>query len=250
MVLVAQLAERKVVALVVMGSNPIQHTEIINVMVEEHIELAKRFNYHPSLIRILEGCSEDELKEEYNDVYRNLTSCKYAKDKRSIIEYASDLINNWLFEDTIVDGLKQKGINIRLSGNDKNREILNQKMVGCIPDTIIEFQGQHVYMEIIRNTTNYWERTDNITSLRGKKLEHLVETKSLCLCVVTKNPKTYAIIDFAKDIKIGSPSVNEGIGGKIQTPISISENNIVFKRFNWTTMASDITSLMLSRINR
>ena len=218
-------------------------------MIEEHIELAKRFNYHPSLISILEGCDENYLKENFPDVYENLNTCKFAKDTRTIIEYASDLINNWLFEDTIVDGLRKKGIDICLSGNDKNREILKQYMVGATPDTEITFNGSKVYMEIIRNTTNYWERTGSITSLRGRKLEHLINDKALCLCVITKQPKKYAIIDFSKEIKIGEEFVNEGIGGKKQTPISIRENNIVFKRFNWVTLASDITTILMDKFS-
>lgn len=135
------------------------------------INIAKKMDYNEENIIILEN-NEEKLKNDYPDVYQNLLSCNHNKDYRSFMEYAQDLICSWIFEDYLIFNLKLFGIQIELSGNDKNRKILQNNSVSSASDYYIEYKGKKAFMELANDYTGYWKRTKKC-DLRDDKYKNI-----------------------------------------------------------------------------
>jgi len=158
--------------------------------------VAEEMNYSKSNILILSK-KFDLLKMYHPDVWNALLSCKHNSDKRSIEEYALDLVSSWLYEDTILMYLKKNDFNIKLSGSDYQRKILPNSKISSNSDFIIQKDIKEKHVELINSYTNYWSRTQKV-DLRDNKYLKLKSEKALLLCIDVYS-KQFFIIDLLYD---------------------------------------------------
>jgi hypothetical protein len=133
------------------------HERLDEFFDETIINIAKRLGYNIENILVLED-KELLLKTEYPRIYGNLESCKHQRDKRSLMEYAQDLVCSWVFEDYLIVNLKNLGLNIEHAGEDRNREILSSSKVSANSDFLINNNNKKLYVELANDYTGYWLR--------------------------------------------------------------------------------------------
>ena len=187
---------------------------------------AVELGYSPANLCILDG-NADELKRRFEKCFNKLVSCQHASDSRSIIEYGRDIVSNWILEDTIVQKLNAEGnpigLKIVLTGADKNREILLQRMVSARSDCSAEANGKKRNLEIAVNFTNYWHRFGKV-DLRDAKYNMLVSEKSLFLGLCLKTKK-YMLLDFTKGLNVTHIPSHEPWGGKPANSIALEPSD-------------------------
>lgn len=168
------------------------------------INIAKKMGYKEENIIILEN-NETKLLQKFPDVYQNLLTCNHNRDNRSIMEYAQDLVCSWVFEDYLIYNLKLFGIDIKLSGNDRNREILKNKSVSSNPDYLITYNRKTAFIELANDYTGYWRRAGKC-DLRDDKFNHIKSKISgndfSFLLGIDFSNDSFFIIDLIKDEKI------------------------------------------------
>lgn len=147
------------------------YTMLENFFEEPIITIAKNFNYSEDNILILEN-KEKELEKLYPDTYSNLLSCKHNRDNRTLMQYAQDLVCSWIFEDYLMSELKNKGLKITLSGEDRNRKILKSSKVSSNSDYLVSVKDKLIYIELANDYTGYWQN-ENQCDLRDDKFLHI-----------------------------------------------------------------------------
>ena len=145
-------------------------------------------------IYILEDNFE-KLQIEYPNIWKSLQSCKHQRDKRTIEEYAKDLVSSWIYEDTILNYLKDN-FEIDLYGSDKERNILPNSKVSSDSDFCIKKNGKLVNIELVNSYTNYWKAYQRI-DLRDNKFEKLKDKQAILICIDVYNKEFY-LIDLKK----------------------------------------------------
>jgi hypothetical protein len=182
------------------------------------ISIAKELNFSESNICILQD-NEENIKKTFPEVYKNILSCSHHRDARTPIQYARDLVASWLFEDYIMQVLNKSGINIILSGSDRNREILPNKRVTTESDYLIQFGTNKIHLELMSNYTNFWKKTNKL-HLRDAKYKKMSESGAVMLCV-SPIDKYFFIIDFRNKINATFIPYHYPYGGKPAYELSI-----------------------------
>jgi hypothetical protein len=153
-------------------------------------DVAKNYNYSKSNIYILEDNFE-KLQIEYPNIWISLESCKHQRDKRTVEEYAKDLVSSWVYEDTVLIYLKHD-FDIDLYGTDRERKILSNSKVSSDSDFCIKINGKLVNIELVNSYTNYWKAYQRI-DLRDNKFEKLKNKKAILICIDIYNKEFYLI---------------------------------------------------------
>ena len=180
-----------------------------NGIISKAIEL----HYSADNICILEG-DIGKLEREHRQTYDNLMSCRHNRDNRLPIEYARDLVASWIFEDTLVQQLQEGGLQINLSGADRNRKLLATSKVSASSDCQISFNGLSRHTEIMSDYTGWWERTGHM-ELRDDKYLKLEREKAIFLGVcATAASWKYILLDFAKPVSASYIASHRPYGGK------------------------------------
>ena len=163
-------------------------------------DYAIRYGYDDSNIIILEG-NEASLRENHLQIYNNLLSCRHHSDNRTPIQYGQDLVASWVFEDYFLNELKDTGLNISLSGADRNRAILPNRRTSTSSDYIITMaSGCQIQMELVNDYTGFWARTGKL-HLRDNKYPRLRDNGCLLLAIaLTPQTQKYALFDFREEI--------------------------------------------------
>lgn len=177
------------------------HERLDEFFDETIVNIAKILGYSFENILVLED-KETLLKTEYPQVYRNLESCNHQRDRRSLMEYAQDLVCSWVFEDYLITNLKAIGLDIHHAGDDKNREILSSSRVTANSDFLIKYNNKKLYVELANDYTGYWLKKLQV-DLRDDKYLRIKNKKnsgdsSVLLGIDLKNKK-YFIHDFSND---------------------------------------------------
>lgn len=147
------------------------YTMLEKFFTEPIITIAKKFNYSEDNILILEN-NEIELEKQYPETYSNLLSCKHNRDCRTPMQYAQDLVCSWIFEDYLMAELENKGLEINLSGEDRNRKILKSTKVSSSSDYLVSVNNKLIYIELANDYTGYWQ-TKKQCDLRDDKFLHI-----------------------------------------------------------------------------
>ena len=174
-------------------------------------EIARDLEYASSNIHILKG-EESIIKEKYPDVYHNLLSCTHNKDKRTVIEYAQDLVASWIFEDTLILDLQNIGLKIERAGADRNRKILPNSKVSAASDTKVFVNQKEIHLEIMCDYTGFWAR-EKKADLRDDKYASLKNEEALFLGFDIRN-KQYLLIDFTQPVEAMYVPSHFPYGGK------------------------------------
>ena len=170
------------------------YNALSNLFNKKLTDVAKDYNYSTSNIYILEDNFE-KLQIEYPNIWKSLQSCKHQRDKRTIEEYAKDLVSSWIYEDTILNYLKDN-FEIDLYGSDKERNILPNSKVSSDSDFCIKKNGKLVNIELVNSYTNYWKAYQRI-DLRDNKFEKLKDKQAILICIDVYNKEFY-LIDLKK----------------------------------------------------
>lgn len=199
------------------------HEKIENILEESLLNMAKKFNYHESNIIILENNLE-LLNEKYNDIYKNLLSCKQQRDKRTELVYAKDLIANWMLEDILLNTLLNNGFELNLNGNDKDRMILANNKVTTSPDYELKKDNNIYKIELICSFTHYWEKYKKI-DFRNDKYLKSKEKKAIILCLDFFNNKFF-ILDLRLNTNLNIQYIENHFVYKKPAYSVILDNNI------------------------
>ncbi|MBT7557017.1 hypothetical protein HN615_08840 [Candidatus Woesearchaeota archaeon] len=170
------------------------YNSLSNLFNKKLADIAKEYNYSNSNIYILEN-NFKKLQMEYPDIWKSLQSCKHQRDKRTIEEYAKDLVSSWIYEDTVLIYLKDD-FEIDLYGADKERNILPNSKVSSGSDFCIKKNGKLVSIELVNSYTNYWKTYQRI-DLRDNKFEKLKDKQAILICIDIYNKEFY-LIDLKK----------------------------------------------------
>jgi len=173
------------------------YNTLSNLFNKELSIVAKEYNYSNSNIYILEN-NFKKLQIEYPNIWEALQTCKHQRDKRTVEEYAKDLVSSWVYEDTLLSYLKDS-FEIDLFGADKERKILSNSKVSNDSDFCIEKSGKLVSVELVNSYTNYWKSHQRI-DLRDNKFEKLQSKKAILLCIDIYNKEFY-LFDLKKNNK-------------------------------------------------
>lgn len=154
------------------------------------------------------------LSKESEELIATRCNLPFHKDARTSVEYGLDLIFGWLSEDLILEVLKTKGMQIKLSGEDKHREFLTAREIGTAADYLIEVNGKVRTMEIVISWNGHWQNTDT-WDLRDSKFRKLTlpGKESLVLGIEPSTLKGFAVdMAIIKDKFVNRP--NPAWGGK------------------------------------
>jgi hypothetical protein len=165
-----------------------------NLFKKNLADVAKDYNYSQSNIYILEN-NFKKLQIEYSDVWKSLQSCKHQRDRRTIEDYAKDLVSSWVYEDTVLIYLKDN-FEIDLYGADSERNILPNSKVSSDSDFCIKKDGELLSVELVNSYTNYWKAYQRI-DLRDNKFEKLKDKQAILICIDIYNKEFY-LIDLKK----------------------------------------------------
>jgi len=160
-------------------------------------EVAGSLDYSESNILILSN-EFQQLKSDYPEVWSALKSCTHNRDKRTIEQYAQDLVSSWVYEDSVHDQLCQH-FDINLGGSDKNRQILSKSRITSNSDYIITYKNKAFSFELVNSYSNYWKEYQKI-DLRDDKFLHLNHLNAILVCIDIYNKEFY-LIDLGLDHK-------------------------------------------------
>lgn len=165
---------------------------------EKIISLMKRFDYSDENFAIMAG-DKKWLKENNPDFFRPSRFAIERKDSRTVLQYAQDLVANWLYEDIVEKIISvDKEIHISKNGVDKNRQFL-VKDVTYATDFVIEKEGEQRPLELTMDYNGYLERR-GFFHLRESKYQYLERENALLLIIDTCN-NLCVVMDFKKPHK-------------------------------------------------
>lgn len=143
------------------------------------VSYAKQFRYPAANIAILEAEIEDpgSLQARYPEVYANLLDCAHQRDGRKPLEYGQDLVASWVLEDVFHDHLRHFGMDVKLSGADRQRRILSSSEVSASSDYLLSCSGREAHLELVSDYNGYWAKNLQC-DLRDSKWDHLCRLAS------------------------------------------------------------------------
>ncbi len=197
--------------------------ELPHFIGESLSNLAIQLKYSDSNILILNG-EINELQARFPDVYENILSCRHNRDSRTPLEYAQDLVASWLFEDYLIEKLKDAGLLITHAGADKDREILSHRRVSASSDSSVSYNGKNRLLEIMTDYTGFWNK-NGLIHLRDSKYKKLEQSNSLFIGFSTKD-SSYVLYDFANKIDADYISYHYPYGGKPAYAVKINKNDL------------------------
>ena len=162
------------------------------------VEKAKSYNYPASSVCILSG-DEQRLNNEFPETSNNLASCRHNRDRRTPFEYGQDLVASWLFEDFLMENLKNAGLTVSGAGADKNREVLPTTRVSASSDCLVTYNGKTRLLELMSDYTGYWAKNGKM-ELRDAKFKKMQDSASLFLGISTVDNK-YILLDMSGDFE-------------------------------------------------
>lgn len=203
------------------------------------VEKAKAYDYPASSICILEGDSV-KLQQSFPDAYYNLMSCNHHRDRRTPMEYGRDLVSSWLFEDFLMEHLRDEGVSVSGAGADKNREVLPNAKVSSSSDCLVACDGKEKLLELMCDYTGYWAKYKKM-ELRDSKFIKMQESKSLFLGISMVDQK-YILLDMSEEFEYVFMPNYFLYGGKPAYSIKLSGE--LFKELDFQQIAADIKGLI------
>ncbi|MAO71662.1 MAG: hypothetical protein CMD02_04025 [Flavobacteriales bacterium] len=210
------------------------YTELSNLFKYNLTNVAKSLGYSKYNLLIL-AKDFKTLQLEFPEVWNSLMSCRHQKDKRTITEYALDLVASWVYEDVILSELS-KFFDIELNGTDKKREILSSSKVKTDADYLITSNGNSTTLELVNSYTNYWKSSGKI-DLRDNKFKKLERNNSLLVCIDIFN-KDFFILDVKKNKTLFKYIPYHELWGKPAYQLDI--NNMETTRLSLKNLTSEL----------
>lgn len=140
----------------------------------------------------------------------------------------------------MVEKFNQLGYQLTLSGKDKNRKILPNTKVGSNSDTIFNYNGKNINLEIITDFGLYWEK-HKVLDLRDDKFNKMLSENAVLLAVSIIDKK-FSLIPINETLSIKKIQHHKPYGYKPATQIDLQ--NVIFYQFN----VSDIINKLIALI--
>jgi hypothetical protein len=102
------------------------------------------------------------------------------RDRRTGVEYATDLVIGWISEDGLLDYFLNTGQTAVLSGDDRYREFLNPRKISTQADIELSSARGKRKLEYMNDWTNTWKKRNHL-DLRENKYLRLVDEKAIFL---------------------------------------------------------------------
>ena len=115
----------------------------------------------------------------------------HNRDKRTELQYATDLIIGWLSEDATLQILNNAGHQATLVGADKTRDFLTKQTITHGAD----IQTPKTQIELIFDYTNHWSKANKL-DLRDNKLEYLQNNNITLLGIAPRTGQAIVITDY------------------------------------------------------
>jgi hypothetical protein len=136
----------------------------------------------------------EAIKNDHKLYYMAIVTNGHQADNRTPEEFAEMLIANWVIEDIMAKMMRKGGLEVNLSGADKNRHILTDRFVTEQPDfEVVTDKGYRSYVELVTDYGLYWKRNGYAT-FRDKKYNSCRNSNSLILAI-SMTDLTFTIID-------------------------------------------------------
>jgi len=146
--------------------------------------------YHHILIGTLTSIESDKLRHQ-------LFRTEHHRDSRKIMEYAREMILNWLIEDLVIQYvLPHKFKKIKLIGGDRDRRFLTGSHVAATPD--LKADGRKY--DIKCDWTGYWHEK-GIVDLRDGEYPLLLK-QNAGLVLILPFQKQIGILDSLTEVKV------------------------------------------------
>ena len=201
---------------------------VIALLNENNINVHKLINTYKDskLIYKVIGLAAEMDEAAWAELEEKLAGNDHHKDYRSTIQFARNMVINWLIEDATALILQSQGLKVTNSGGDGQREFLKGWKANSDPDLKINWDGREMWCEVIANfpTANYdsyWEEKGHF-DLRDYKLDKLLKkSKSLPTIVLGINVKQQKYFTHKiHDQIIKLPKTEESnFGGKETTKV-------------------------------
>ena len=169
--------------------------------------LAKHAGTTTDALCALYGGLTTETGLDKESLFKNATTASYTveqgiyinsvcnldhhRDKRSPIQYATDLIIGWLSEDAIITALNNRGCFAIGIGSDCERNFLTNNQITHIAD----IETPKGLVEIVFDYTNHWI-THNKLDLRDNKKSHLEQNDIILLGIAPRANKAFVLADY------------------------------------------------------
>lgn len=200
---------------------------VIDLLNDNHINVHNLLNTYEDtqfLRKIIEldatWTDEDQAKLE-----QKLSGNEHHKDTRDLKSFAQSLVINWLIEDFAYTILKNHGFNVKKTGGDQRRELLQGSQVKPSADLLID-DKQKLNIEVIasfpyKGGESFW--VDNgYFDLRDNKLNHLLnmsKTETTIVLGILVASKKYFTMKIHDDIQTAKESRETNFGNKLTTKV-------------------------------
>ena len=139
--------------------------------------------------RVLLG---EPTEEDTQYLESKLGSLGHKKDSRSAIQYAEELLRGWVIEDVLRTELASQGLPVELSGEDKEREFLEETTADA--DLVLQNDGNTTHIEVVSDYTGFWKRTGN-ADLRDNKFNQIKSHDETLLLGIDFDSNTVFVVD-------------------------------------------------------
>jgi len=164
-------------------------------------------------------------EEDQTKLERKLSGNEHHKDTRDLKTFAQSLVINWLIEDFAYTILKRHNFNVKRTGGDQNRELLQGSQVKPSADLLID-DKQKLNIEVIASFPyaggqSFW--VDNgFFDLRDNKLKHLLNmsrTETTIVLGILVASKQYFTMKIHDEIETRKESTETNFGNKLTTKV-------------------------------
>ena len=206
------------------------------------VEMARDFGYDESNILILKG-DKEELKSRFPDIYGSLDSKRHESGGRDPIDYGRNIVASWLFEDYLLENLKNDSFTISLAGADKNRLILPPGKTSAKSDYVIQMRdGRKMSIELATDFSDYMYRVHKL-DLRDNKFYKIKKEKGLLLAIaISGNANRFALIDFRRFIPMKASKNHEDFDNKDVKTINVERDAL--HAFSFENVINKIIEVM------
>lgn len=138
----------------------------------------KIFDSYPESTQMILSDRYDEMVVKHPNVAKNLNSCVYNADDRSIETYARNVAISWVIEDFVIALTKSYiGVDLIKDGTDSYRQFLSHNNVSSDADfKVITSEGKEITIEFITDFYGYFTKQGKFY-LRDNKLNNLLKKR-------------------------------------------------------------------------
>jgi|DEB0MinimDraft_10_1074344.scaffolds.fasta_scaffold01819_15 hypothetical protein len=197
---------------------------VIDLLNDHDINIFKVIDtYEDSkLVKKILGLDSTMSEADMIQLENKLIGNEHHKDYRTTLQFARNLVMNWLIEDFVYYMLRKQDIEVKRTGKDGHRKLLKGWNASSDPDLQCKINNNNLWIEVIANYPtqsfdSFWE-SEGYYDLRDYKLKNLksksYKDKTIVLGVNVKQKK-YFTMQITPDLQSLDYSPEEKFGNKL-----------------------------------